>query len=260
MVKIKIPEKTASQLVQFIQSTFRRLEYKNALIGVSGGIDSAVSLTLTARALGTKHVYPVILPYGRLNDEGSKDAEMLITKLNIPSGNVIQKDIAPLVDPIVSLDPAMDVIRQGNIMARMRMVILFDLSKKLNALVVGTENRTEHLLGYYTRFGDAASDIEPLRHLYKAQIYELARYLNIPEKILTKPPSAGLWKGQTDEGEFGFTYKEVDGILSLYADKHLSKQAICKKGHNRQLVEKIWWWIEKGNLKDSLAIAFRRSV
>ena len=142
----------------------------------------------------------------------------------------------------------------------MRMIVLFDLSKKLRALVVGTENKTEHILGYYTRFGDEASDIEPLKHLYKFQVYELARYLKIPDYIVSKPPSAGLWAGQTDEGELGFTYEQADTILSLYFDRHLSKQAIYDKGYDRTLVDRIWQWVEKGTIKDHLPIAFRQSV
>jgi NAD+ synthase len=251
------PEKVARQLIDFVKKSFAREGYTEALVGVSGGVDSAVSLTLAVCALGANHVHPVMLPYSVLNNEETKDVEMLITKLKISSGNSIRINIQPFVDAVVSWDPAMDALRRGNIMARMRMVVLYDLSKKLNAFVVGTENKTEHLLGYYTRFGDEASDIEPLRHLYKTQVYDLAAYLDIPKKIFQKPPTAGLWKGQTDEGEFGFTYQEADEILLLYADKHLSKQTILKRGYNRQLVNRIWWWIEKGNLKDRLAIAFR---
>ena len=139
-------------------------------------------------------------------------------------------------------------------MARMRMVVLYDLAKAMPALVIGTENKTEHLLGYYTKFGDEASDIEPLRHLYKTQVYELARYLDVPEKILSKPPTAGLWEDQTDEGEFGFTYKEVDEVLFLHFDQHVSKEAIIKRGYNKKTIERMWWWIEKGRFKDRLPV------
>lgn len=251
------PQKTTVQLIRFIKSSFQRFGYKKALIGVSGGVDSAVSLTLTVGALGAIHVHPVMLPYGLLNNEGANDANALIAKLKIPSKNSVIINIQPFVDSVVLWDPKMDVLRRGNVMARMRMVVLYDLSKKLNALVVGTENKTEHLLGYYTRFGDEASDIEPIRHLYKTQVYDLAAYVGVPKKILQKPPTAGLWKGQTDEGEFGFTYQEADEILSLYFDDHVSKSAIVKKGYSQQTMEKIWWWIEKGNSKDRLPIALK---
>jgi NAD+ synthase len=251
------PEKTATELVRFIQLSFQRFGYTDALIGVSGGVDSATSLMLTVQALGRSHVHAVLMPYGHLNVEETKDAKMIIRLLHIPQKNIHFTDIQPMVDAVAAYDNHINNGRRGNVMARMRMVILFDLSKKLNAMVVGTENKTEHLLGYYTRFGDEASDIEPLRHLYKTQVYDLAAYLGVPRKISEKPPTAGLWKGQTDEGEFGFTYQEADEILSLHVDHHESKQAILKKGYDRQLIKRIWWWIEKGNLKDRLAIAFR---
>jgi len=121
-------------------------------------------------------------------------------------------------------------VRFGNIMARIRMTILFDKAKKLNSLVCGTENKTEHLLGYFTRFGDAASDIEPISHLYKTQVRQLADYLKVPKEIINKPPTAGLWDGQTDEAEFGFTYKEADQVLNLFYDQKKTFEQIRKLG------------------------------
>ena len=225
--------------------------YTNAVIGLSGGIDSATSCTLAIQALGPTHIYPVLLPYGKLNNQETKDAQMMTKWLKIPEKHVRTVDIQPMVDALVqTIDSAMDEGRRGNIMARMRMMVLYDLAKAMPALVVGTENKTEHLLGYYTRFGDEASDIEPLRHLYKTQVYELARHLDVPKKILTKPPTAGLWEGQTDEGEFGFTYKDADSILSLFFDEHKTKKQIIAMGFNKVLIERVWWWIDKGSYKD----------
>ena len=247
------PKKIAEQLTVFIKSAFRKERYANAVIGVSGGIDSATSCALAVRALGISHVYPVLLPYGSLNNQGTNDARNIIKWLNIPEKQVRLVDIQPMVNvAVASLDPGMNEGRKGNVMARMRMVVLYDFAKAIPALVVGTENKTEHLLGYYTRFGDEASDIEPLRNLYKTQVYELARYLGVPEKILAKPPTAGLWEGQTDEGEFGFTYKEVDEVLFLHSEKQLSKEVIIQKGYNKKTIERMWWWIEKGRFKDRL--------
>ncbi len=146
----------------------------------------------------------------------------------------------------------MDTMRKGNIMARMRMIVLYDLSRKHNFMVLGTENKTEHLLGYYTRFGDEASDIEPIRELYKTHVYQLAKYLGVPRELIVKPPTAGLWENQTDEGEFGFSYKVADEILYQYCEKKLSKKEIIAQGHNSNVVEKIWWWIKKGEFKNRL--------
>ena len=249
------PKKIAEHMTVYIKDTFKKEGHANAVIGLSGGIDSTVSCALAVRALGVEHVHPVLLPYGKLNAQGTRDARLVINWLKIPQRQVRLVDIQRMVDAAVtSLDPLMDNGRKGNVMARMRMMVLYDLAKALPALVVGTENKTEQLLGYYTKFGDEASDIEPLRNLYKTQVYELARSLGVPKKILTKPPTAGLWKGQTDEGEFGFTYKQVDEVLALHVDQHASKKEIIQKGYNKKTIERMWWWIEKGKFKDRLPI------
>ncbi len=252
IIKTIKPQQVAFKAEDLIRQVLRGEGYKEVLIAVSGGIDSATSATLAVRALGKENIYPVILPYGELNDEGAQDAWEVIHFLKIPAKQVITIDIKPATDAFAKYDKSMDEGRLGNVMARMRMVALYDLSKKLNRLVVGTENKTEHLLGYYTRFGDEASDIEPIRSLYKTQVYMLAEYLKIPQKIIDKSPSAGLWLGQTDEGEFGFTYEFADEVLYLHYEKNLSKSEIIKKGYNKKDVEKLWWWIEKGEFKDRL--------
>ena len=243
---------TTNKLVRFIQDACRKERCRNVLLGVSGGIDSATCLFLAVKALGKEHVHPVLLPYEELHSEAIKDAWAVIDVLQIPHEHVRLVDIKPFVDSVALYDAKMEEGRMGNIMARVRMVLLYDLSKKLNYLVLGTENKSEHLLGYYTRFGDEASDIEPIRGLYKTQVYQLARRLGVPEKILTKPPSAGLWEDQTDEGEFGFSYRQADEVLFLHFEGKLSGGEIIKKGYDKNTVEKIWWWIEKGKLKSRL--------
>lgn len=233
-------EKTTKTIVEFIRRTFHSSGFSKAVIGLSGGVDSATSLALTVRALGKENIYPCIFPYGMLNRDGEQDALFMAEHADIPSGNVTRINIQSPVDTVVSTDPAgADDLRRGNILVRMRMVFLFDQAKKRNALVVGTENRTEHLLGYFTRFGDEASDIEPLLCLYKTQVKTLAKYLGIPEKIISKPPTAGMWEGQTDEGEFGFTYEDADGILHLFADEKMSAEEIIKKGYAKETVGKV---------------------
>ncbi len=137
-------------------------------------------------------------------------------------------------------------------MVRMRMILLYDLSKKYNALVLGTENKTEHLLGYFTRFGDEASDIEPLQNLYKTQVKQLASYLGVPEEIIKKPPTAGMWQGQTDEGEFGFTYEEADQILSLWHDKKADREVIIKAGFSPDTVDKVIKRVTDNSFKHNL--------
>lgn len=243
-------KKTVNDIVSFIQAAFRQEGFTNAIIGLSGGIDSATSCALSVHALGVTHVYPVLLPYGSLNNQDTKDAKKVILRLKIPEGNVRVIDIQPVVDVVVKiLDPSMDDPRRGNVMARIRMIVLYDFMKALPGLVVGTENKTEHLLGYYTKFGDEASDIEPLRNLYKTDVYELARYLGIPGQILSKAPSAGLWDGQTDEGEFGFTYKMADEVLMLHHDQHIPRETFEKRGFDKKLLDRMWFWLSKGEFK-----------
>jgi len=224
------PEKTSEQLVTFLKTSFQKAGFTKAVIALSGGVDSATSCSLAVRALGANNVYPVLLPYGSFSMQGTLDAMSVIEALHTPPGHVTRIDIKPIVD----LVPATDNVRRGNLMARTRMMLLYDQAKKQNALVVGTENKTEHLLGYFTRFGDDASDIEPLRNLYKTQVYVLAKYLQLPDVVLSRVPTAGLWEGQTDEGEFGFTYKEADEILYQHFDE---KKEIT--GFPKEVVEKV---------------------
>lgn len=227
------PTKEIKKIVHFLKTTFRKQHIPNAVIGLSGGIDSTVSYYLLKKALPIKNIYPVHLPY---------DHSPPFVPKNIP---VIS--IKKPVDELKKLLKANEKIRLGNIMARVRMIILFDLSKKHNALVCGTENRSEHLLGYFTRFGDAASDIEPIAHLYKTQVYQLAKYLGVPQKIIAQKPTAGLWSGQTDEKEFGFTYEEADHVLYLYFEKKLTMSSIHAQGFRN--AEKIISFAKKSSFK-----------
>ncbi len=232
-------KQTIEQLVNFLKTSFQKAGFSSAVIALSGGVDSATSCALTVQALDADNVYPVLLPYGALSSQATIDAVTVVENLGISSFHVARIDIKPIVDPLIAREPGMDNVRRGNAMARARMMVLYDQAKKRNALVVGTENKTEHLLGYFTRFGDEASDIEPLRNLYKTQVYELARYLNLPDVVATKAPTAGLWEGQTDEGEFGFTYKDADKILALYADEHKTVEEMIAAGCNKDIVDRV---------------------
>jgi len=243
------PRHEVEKITVFLKDTFSRTGFSSAVVGFSGGVDSATVLGLTVRALGKDAVYPVLLPYGPLGTRGVLDATEYIEALSIPPSHIVRIDIKPAVDAIVGHDLGVDRVRKGNVMARVRMVYLFDQAKKRNALVLGTENRTEHLLGYFTRFGDAASDVEPIVHLYKTEIYELARFLSVPSSIIEKTPSADLWPGQTDEGEFGFTYKDADEILSMRVDGKKSVDDIVKSGKDSGLVETIVKRMEQNEFK-----------
>jgi NAD+ synthase len=243
------PQETTDNIIEFIQNVFKKAGKEKAVIGVSGGIDSAVSFVLTTKALGIKNIYPVTLPYGVLNAEGENDVELLLRLSGCSKDNYKNVDIQSVVEKLMGSIGGSDDLRTGNIMARTRMVILYDLAKKLDAMVMGTENRTEHLLGYFTRFGDEASDIEPIIHLYKTQVRQLALFLKIPEKIINKPPTAGFWNGQTDEGEMGFSYKDADQILSLYFDKNLKIEDIIQKGFDRNVVGKVIGLTERNRFK-----------
>lgn len=250
------PQKAADSIVQFIKKTIQNTGFSKLVIGLSGGVDSAVSLALGVKAIGAENIYVGILPYGELNNTDSADAKLTTGFFHIPQKNVFFINIKPLVDPVVELDESMDNLRQGNIMARIRMILLYDLSKKCHALVLGTENKTEYLLGYFTRFGDEASDIEPIIGLYKTQVRELASHLEIPEKIIQKTPTAGMWLGQTDEGEFGFTYEEADQILNLWHDKKYKKDEIIRNGFNSKIVDRILKRFNDNSFKHNLPFKF----
>lgn len=236
------PKTESEKITRFIHTIFDQTGKTTAVIALSGGIDSAVSFTLTCQALGADHVHAFYLPSKTSNPQNFNDIQQLISSLQLPTfhlhiipiGSIIQKSWRTINHPektgaarafyetfqanrlnseVKSMSDITNRLRLANLSARIRMMIIFDQAKKYDALVVGTENKSERMLGYFTRFGDAASDLEPITHLFKTQVIDLAKYLNIPTPILTKAPSADLWSGQTDEAELGFTYAEADPIL-----------------------------------------------
>ncbi|KKU17919.1 MAG: NH(3)-dependent NAD(+) synthetase [Candidatus Pacebacteria bacterium GW2011_GWA1_46_10] len=226
----------SDQLVRFLQQTYQQAGKTRGVIAVSGGIDSAVSLTLLTQALGAGDVYPVFLPY---HEQDTTDAKEIAAWNEIPKQNWREINIGSTVDQFQAtlLIDAADKIRLGNVMARVRMIAVFDLAKKMAALVCGTENKSEHYLGYFTRYGDGASDVEPLVGLYKTQVRELARKLKIPEKFITQVPSAGLWTGQTDEKELGFTYEDADKVMTQLIDQ--SKKPDEVTGVDKKIVKQV---------------------
>jgi len=218
------PEQEVQRIVEFLQKIFHEQQISKAVIAVSGGIDSALSLTLLARVLPKDQIFPVLLPYQKQSIEDSK---LICTWNNIPTENIIEKNIGEAVDTIAKGSNQISSMRLGNIMARVRMIFLYDIAKEKQALVCGTENISEKYLGYFTRFGDEASDIEPIQHLYKTQVREIAQHLQIPEVILHKAPTAGLWEGQTDEQELGFSYEDADNVMNLVFDEHVLEDQLA---------------------------------
>lgn len=251
------PKQKTEKITQFLKKIQSSTKKQKVVIGISGGIDSAVSLTLLSKAYKKENIFPVYLPYAlpliKSFDENLKKTTTLVKKLKIPQENFLIIEIKKPVDKLIDIAktvgkkgldkfifelkecftcPSADYtnkIRVGNILARIRMIVLFDIAKKIDGLVCGTENKTEMLLGYFTRYGDQASDIEPIAHLYKTQVYQLAEFLKIPKEIINSPPSANLWENQTDEGEFGFTYKEADQVLFEVFDQKKPILKINKK-------------------------------
>ncbi|RCK75866.1 MAG: NAD synthetase [Ignavibacteriae bacterium] len=223
-------------LVDFLKTEFANAGFNKAVIGISGGLDSAVVAYLTKEAIGGLNILGVIMPYKTSSPDSTADAMLVCKTLGLRSRIV---DITPMVDEFFDVDRHMNHIRLGNIAARTRMIILYDLSARDNALVVGTSNKTEILLGYGTIYGDTACAINPIGDLYKTQVWELARELGVPEKIISKVPTADLWNGQTDEGELGFTYKEVDKLLIEMIDNKKSDAQLIEMGFDKEFIEKV---------------------
>ena len=208
-------------IVAFIREEITRVGYTRGVIGLSGGIDSSLVAFLAVEALGAENVLGVLMPYRTSNPQSRADADLVARQLGIATRVI---EITPMVEPYLTQfipapstpasassasaqdDSAQDARRRGNVMARTRMIVLYDQSEDFRGLVIGTSNKTEALLGYTTQFGDNAAAIQPLADLYKCQVRQLARAVGVPDAIIGKAPSADLWQGQTDEGELGFTY------------------------------------------------------
>ena len=237
---------TCKILVGFLQTEIARAGFSRAVVGVSGGVDSGLSCTLAAEALGPENVLAVRMPYETSSPESLEHAQLLIDKLGVSSLSV---PITDMVNPLFERFPDADHIRKGNVMARARMIVLYDQSQAFEGLVVGTGNKTEILLGYTTLYGDSACAINPLGDLYKTQVRQLARAMELPDVIIDKPPSADLWVGQTDEGELGFTYTEVDQLLYLMVDERYSHDDCIAEGFSEEFVKMVIDLIKKNHFK-----------
>lgn len=223
-------------LTGFVTSEITRVGFLRAVVGLSGGIDSALSCVLAAQALGPENVLAVRMPYKSSSRDSLDHAQLLIDQLGVQSKTI---EITDMVEPLIRLEPEMSKVRKGNLMARARMIVLYDQSEAFKGLVVGTSNKTEILLGYSTMFGDSASAINPIGDLYKTQVRQLSRALNVPAPIVDKSPSADLWAGQTDESELGFTYEEADRLLYLLIDQRYMPQEAVEAGFDEKFVNGV---------------------
>jgi NAD+ synthase len=236
-----LPAIDASQAVEvitaFIRSQLEQAGFGRLVVGLSGGVDSATVAFLAARALGAENLLAVRMPYRTSSPESETDAVRVVEALGCRTERV---EITPMVDPMLELQGEGDddglQVRRGNVMARQRMVVLYDRSAAFDALVCGTSNKTEALLGYGTQHGDMAAAIAPIGDLYKSQLRAVATCLGVPESILAKPPSADLWPGQTDEGELGAGYDDLDRILYALVDRRWSAERCAAAGLDRELV------------------------
>jgi NAD+ synthase len=233
-------------LTAFLREEITRTGLTRGVVGVSGGVDSALSCFLAAEALGPANVLAVCLPYKQSSPDSLRHAQAVIQATGVQSLTI---DITPMVEPLFEQLPKMDARRKGNVMARERMIVLYDQSAETGGLVVGTGNKTEILLGYTTLYGDSACALNPLGDLYKTQVRQLARAVGVPEEIIAKPPTADLWTGQTDEGELGFTYEEVDKLLYLLVDERYSPEECVPAGFKKSFVERVVEIIRRNQFK-----------
>lgn len=223
-------------LVDFIRTETRNAGFERAVVGVSGGVDSAVSVTLAAEALGKENVLGVSMPYKTSSPSSAADAAGLLGQIGVRSETV---DISPMVDAFIARDPGMDRLRKGNLMARARMITLYDISARDRSIVVGTSNKTEILLGYGTLFGDTACGINPVGDLYKTQVWELASAIGVPRAIVEKKPTADLWPGQTDEEELGFGYTLADSLLFRMVDEGRGDDELASMGFRKEFIDNV---------------------
>ncbi|NIM00883.1 MAG: NAD+ synthase [Acidobacteria bacterium] len=240
------PEWTARILTRFIDQELHRTGLTDLVLGLSGGIDSAVVAYLAARAIEPRRVHACLMPYRASSEDSLSDARKVVAELGIDAETI---DITPLVDGFEKTAGSVGRTRLGNVMARARMTLLYDRSVEHGALVLGTSNKTELLLGYGTLHGDLASAINPIGDLYKTQVRHLAGHLGVPDSIRRKPPSADLWPDQNDEEELGFSYAEVDRLLALLIDARASRATAIEAGFTPELVDGVTRRIVRSQFK-----------
>ena len=236
-------------IVKFIKEQLQNANMENIVIGLSGGIDSAVVAALCVKAIGAENVYGVMLPYRSSHDDSLEHAKLVAEKFNIKYRIV---EITKMVDAYFdNFEPDANALRRGNRMARERMCVLYDLSAKYKALVAGTGNLSELMIGYCTQYGDSACAFETIGNLYKTEVFEIARILEVPECIITKNPTADLWEGQTDEDEMGITYKELDEILYLMLEQKMNYEKLVST-FSTEKIDKVKRMIQLSEFKRNM--------
>lgn len=236
-------------LTGFIRDEIAKSGMSRCVMGLSGGIDSALSAYLSALALGPENVLAVRMPYETSSEESLIHAEAVIEDLGLQALTV---PITDMVNPLFERFPDMSKVRRGNVMARMRMITLYDQSVAFGGLVMGTSNKTEFLLGYSTIYGDSGVALQPIADLYKYQVRQLSRAVGVPTDIIDKPPSADLWAGQTDEDELGFTYDDADQVLFLLVDERYTVQEVADEGFDYEFVHRIWERVKANHYKRTM--------
>lgn len=249
-----------TMITGFIRDQIAKAGMTRAVIGLSGGIDSALSAYLSAEALGAGNVLAVRMPYRTSSEASLIDADSVIEDLGLPTLTV---PVTEMVEPLFGHFPDMDRNRKGNIMARQRMIILYDQSVAWGGLVMGTSNKTEFLLGYSTIYGDSGVALQPIADLYKHQVRQLSRAVGVPAAIIDKAPSADLWVGQTDEDELGFTYDDVDQVLYLLVDERYTVDEVIDEGFDDDFVRNVWRRVKANHYKrtmPNIAKVSRRTI
>lgn len=249
-------ELVESILIAFIRNEIRKFGFTSVVLGLSGGIDSAVVCELAARALGPDHVLGLMMPYRSSSDESLDHARLMVERLGIDSELMPVTDV---VDAFFTGREDASRLRRGNVMARARMLCLYDVSARDGRLVLGTSNKTELLLGYGTIFGDMASAVNPVGDLYKTQLQGLARHLGIPAPLIDKPPSADLWAGQSDEEDLGFSYESVDRLLSMMLEERMDRDAILAEGIDPAFYQRVRGMVVKSQYKRMMPVIAKLS-
>ncbi|MDD3817606.1 MAG: NAD+ synthase [Thiovulaceae bacterium] len=237
-------------LERFLDNEVRKTGINKVVVGLSGGLDSAVVAVLAHRVF-KDDLLCVKMPSHYSSKSSLEDADALCRDFGM---RAITLSIEPMLRAYEAMHPDMDNLRRGNFSARMRMATLFDISARENALVLGTSNKSELMLGYGTLYGDLASALNPIGDLYKSEIYELAEYLGVTQSIIKKAPSADLWEGQSDEADLGYTYAQMDAAMKLYVEERLPKEEILARGVESAMLDMIIGRIFRNHFKRKMPV------